>query len=118
MNGPRAAADIADAATAHIPVLRDEVVAALQPRAAALYLDGTFGVGGYSAALLDSAACTVIAIDRDPQAIAAGAALAKDYAPRLILVEGRFGDMERLLAERKIVAIDGVALDLDRKSVV
>lgn len=111
MSAPRAA-ETPVAATAHTPVLRQEVVDALQPRAAALYVDGTFGAGGYSSALLDRADCKVIAVDRDPQAVAAGAAMAQRYAPRLILIEGRFGDIETLLAERGIGFVDGVALDL------
>lgn len=99
-------------AAAHIPVLCEEIVAAMQPRAAALYIDGTFGAGGYARALLERADCTVIAIDRDPEAIAAGAALARRFDPRLVLVEGRFGDMDSMLSERGIGGVDGVMLDL------
>lgn len=96
----------------HVPVLLNEVVDALQPRDGGCYVDGTFGGGGYTAALLDRAACEVIAIDRDPDAIAAGKALAERYAPRLRLIEGRFGDMDRLLSAEGVSAVDGVALDL------
>ena len=85
-------------AARHVPVLAREVVDALQPRDGGRYLDGTFGAGGYTAAMLDRADCQVIAIDRDPDAIAAGQALAERYAPRLRLIEGRFGDMAELLA--------------------
>ena len=84
--------------TGHVPVLVREVVDALQPAGGARYLDGTFGAGGYTNALLDKADCQVIALDRDPDAIAAGQALAERYAPRLRLIEGRFGDMAELLA--------------------
>jgi 16S rRNA (cytosine1402-N4)-methyltransferase len=93
----------------HVPVLLDEVVAALSPRDGATYVDGTFGAGGYSAALLEAAQCRVVGIDRDPQAMARGAALAARYAGRLRLVEGRFGDMARLIGREKVA---GVALDL------
>jgi 16S rRNA (cytosine1402-N4)-methyltransferase len=93
----------------HLPVLLDEVVAALAPRDGATYVDGTFGGGGYTAALLDAAQCRVVGIDRDPDAMARGAALAVRYAGRLRLVEGRFGDMARLLGDEKVA---GVALDL------
>ncbi|MDE1969349.1 MAG: 16S rRNA (cytosine(1402)-N(4))-methyltransferase, partial [Alphaproteobacteria bacterium] len=67
----------------HVPVLLAEMVAALMPRDNALYVDGTFGAGGYSRALLDAASCRVIAFDRDPTAIKAGAALAARYRDRL-----------------------------------
>ena len=90
----------------------DEVIAALEPRDGATYLDGTFGGGGYAAAVLGRAACTVWAIDRDPAAIARGASLAARFPGRLHLVEGRFGEMVALLAERGIAALDGVVLDL------
>ena len=96
----------------HVPVLLNEVVDALKPRDGGRYVDGTFGGGGYSTAILDSAQCEVIAIDRDPDAIAAGQALAERYAPRLRLIEGRFGDMEQLLSAEGVSAVDGVALDL------
>jgi 16S rRNA (cytosine1402-N4)-methyltransferase len=93
----------------HIPVLLNEVVDALALRDGGRYLDGTFGAGGYTTAMLDRAQCQVIAIDRDPDAIAAGRALAERYAPRLRLIEGRFGDMAELLSGEDV---DGVTLDL------
>jgi len=96
----------------HVPVMVREVVDALQPRDGGRYVDGTFGAGGYSAAMLDRADCRVVAIDRDPDAIAAGQALAARYAPRLCLVEGRFGDMAELLSAEGLAEVDGVALDL------
>ena len=96
----------------HIPVLLNEVVDALAPRAGGRYLDGTFGAGGYTTAMLDRADCRVIAIDRDPDAIAAGRALAERYAPRLTLIEGRFGDMADLLSAEGVDDVDGVTLDL------
>jgi 16S rRNA (cytosine1402-N4)-methyltransferase len=96
----------------HVPVLLHEVVDALQPRDGGRYVDGTFGAGGYTAAMLDRADCRVIAIDRDPDAISAGRALAERYAPRLRLIEGRFGDMVDLLSAEGVDDVDGVALDL------
>ena len=99
-------------ATGHIPVLAREVIDVLQPRDGGRYVDGTFGAGGYTAAMLDRADCQVIAIDRDPDAIAAGQALAARYAPRLRLIEGRFGDMAELLSAQGVADVDGVALDL------
>jgi 16S rRNA (cytosine1402-N4)-methyltransferase len=99
-------------AARHIPVMAIEVVDALRPRDGGRYLDGTFGAGGYSAAMLDRADCRVIAIDRDPDAIAAGRTLCERYAPRLRLIEGRFGDMVELLSAEGVEEVDGVALDL------
>jgi 16S rRNA (cytosine1402-N4)-methyltransferase len=96
----------------HTPVLLNEVVAALRPRDGGRYVDGTFGAGGYTTAVLDRADCQVIAIDRDPDAIGAGQALAERYAPRLRLIEGRFGDMVELLSTEGVDEVDGVALDL------
>ena len=96
----------------HVPVMAREVVDALRPRDGGRYLDGTFGAGGYTTAMLDRADCQVIAIDRDPDAIAAGRALAERYAPRLRLIEGRFGDMADLLSAEGVEDVDGVALDL------
>lgn len=96
----------------HIPVLLDEVIAALAPRDGGLYVDGTFGAGGYSRALLRSASCRVIGIDRDPAAIERGRALAREFPGRLEVIEGRFGDMDRLLADHGVAAVDGVALDV------
>jgi 16S rRNA (cytosine1402-N4)-methyltransferase len=96
----------------HVPVLLSEVLEALRPHAGGRYLDGTFGAGGYTTAMLDKADCQVIAIDRDPDAVAAGQALAERYAPRLHLIEGRFGDMVDLLAAKGVEEVDGVALDL------
>jgi len=95
----------------HVPVMLAEVLDALAPRDGGTYLDGTFGGGGYTAAILEAAACTVWAIDRDPDAIARGAALAARFPGRLHLVEGRFGAMLKLLAGRGVTALDGVVLD-------
>ncbi len=96
----------------HIPVLLAEVVDALQPAAGGVYLDATFGGGGYARAVLEAASCTVWAIDRDPDAIARGAALAEAYPGRLHLVEGSFGDMVALLARAGVDSLDGVMMDL------
>ncbi|WP_245215714.1 16S rRNA (cytosine(1402)-N(4))-methyltransferase RsmH [Pararoseomonas baculiformis] len=96
----------------HVPVMLAEVLASLAPRDGATYLDGTFGGGGYSAAILSAAACTLYAVDRDPDAIARGASLVARFPGRLHLVEGRFGDMHALMEDRGVAALDGVVLDL------
>jgi 16S rRNA (cytosine1402-N4)-methyltransferase len=99
-------------ARAHTPVMLAEVLDALKPRAGAIYVDGTFGAGGYTRALLDAADCRVWAIDRDPDAAARGIALAPRYSGRLAVLCGRFGEMDRLLAACGVASVDGVALDL------
>jgi len=96
----------------HRPVMLREVLAVLSPRDGGIYVDGTFGAGGYSRALLEAADCTVWGLDRDPDAAAAGAGLAELYKGRLNLVAGRFGDMEALLRSRGVAASDGIALDI------
>jgi 16S rRNA (cytosine1402-N4)-methyltransferase len=96
----------------HIPVMLDDVLRALVPCDGARYLDATFGGGGYARAILEQAACTLWAIDRDPEAIARGAALAASFRGRLHLIEGSFGGMVSLLAEAGVSELDGVVLDL------
>jgi len=96
----------------HIPVMLHEVIAALGPRDGAIYVDGTFGAGGYAGALLHAANCTVWGIDRDPQAVAAAAALVRRFDGRLTVIAGRFGEMDELLDARGVTAVDGIALDL------
>ena len=89
----------------HIPVLLDEVVDAMQPRAGKLLVDGTFGAGGYSRALLNGGA-QVIAFDRDPSARVFAEGLPAD---RFRLVEGRFSELD---AETGAASLDGVVLDI------
>ena len=95
----------------HIPVLLDEVIAALAPRADGVYLDGTFGGGGYAQRILASG-CRLYAIDRDPAAIERGAALVAASGGRLVLLQGSFGDMVSLLAATPVRLLDGIVLDL------
>lgn len=95
----------------HIPVMLEEVVAALAPAPGCVIVDGTFGAGGYSRALL-AAGATVYGIDRDPDAVANGRELAKSYDGRLTVLAGRFGDMAELLAAEGVTLVDGVTLDL------
>jgi len=96
----------------HVPVLLTEVLAALTPRDDAVYVDATFGAGGYSDALLGAARCRVFGIDRDPDAVANGQALAEKHGGRLTLIAGPFGDMERLLDPFSPGPIAGIAFDL------
>lgn len=96
----------------HHPVLLDEVVSGLALTDGDVCLDGTFGAGGYSRALLASADCRVIALDRDPDAIAEGAALVAASGGRLRLRRSRFSQMDKVVAEEGVPQINGVALDL------
>src|SRR5206468_100792 len=96
----------------HRPVLLAEVMRLLAPRDGGIYVDGTFGAGGYSRAILETADCRVWGIDRDLRAIAEGAHLAHHFADRLTLIEGRFGEMQSLLADDGLRRADGIALDL------
>ncbi|MDA0662332.1 MAG: 16S rRNA (cytosine(1402)-N(4))-methyltransferase RsmH [Proteobacteria bacterium] len=96
----------------HIPVMRDEVLAVLEPVDGQVYLDGTFGAGGYSRAILDAADCTVWACDQDPDAIARGQEMAREYDGRLTLLHGRFGDLPHLLDTAGAPALDGAVFDL------
>jgi 16S rRNA (cytosine1402-N4)-methyltransferase len=106
----------------HVPVLVDAVIAALAPRDDAFYVDGTLGAGGYSRALLAAANCRVVAIDRDPEAVRRGRDLACAHGGRLSVIEGNFGEMERLLGPAAtgpmaLGPIAGIALDLGVSSI-
>ncbi len=96
----------------HVPVLLGPVKDALRPASGEVFVDGTFGAGGYTRALLEAADCRVIAIDRDPDAIAAGADLAATYQGRLTLCEGRFSHMEQIVADAGLAQVDGIVLDV------
>ncbi|MGE3245422.1 MAG: 16S rRNA (cytosine(1402)-N(4))-methyltransferase RsmH [Beijerinckiaceae bacterium] len=96
----------------HIPVLLEAVLAALQPVAGNRFIDGTFGAGGYSRALLEAGAAGVLGIDRDPTAIAAGRALAEASSGRLALAQGLFGNLDILAEAAGWGAPDGVVLDI------
>ncbi len=95
----------------HVPVMAREVVEALAVRDGAVYLDATFGGGGHSRAILAAARCRVIGLDRDPEAVARGRALAAAEA-RFTMLEGRFGELDRRLAEAGVAGVDGVLFDL------
>ncbi len=95
----------------HLPVLLAEVLARLAPKAGEIHVDGTFGAGGYTSAVLATGA-QVIAIDRDPTAIAAGGTLVAASQGRLRLVEGVFGDLDAHVEALGIDRVDGVVLDI------
>ncbi len=95
----------------HIPVMLDEVIHALAITPGSEIVDGTFGAGGYSQAILACGA-RVYAFDRDPDACAAGAVLAGRSGGQLILHSARFSEMDRVLASENITQVDGVVLDI------
>src|SRR4051794_4490059 len=95
----------------HVPVLAEAAVAALEPRDGGLYVDGTFGGGGYTRLMLEAARCRVVAFDRDPEAVERGRRMA-EAEPRLEIVGASFGRMAEELADRGIGSVDGVVLDL------
>lgn len=97
---------------AHQPVMLSEVLESLSPSAGEVYVDGTFGAGGYTRAILDAADCQVVAIDRDDGAVARAENLKAEYGDRLIFIQGRFGDVETLLQSAGIEKVDGFVLDL------
>lgn len=99
---------LAAARALHQPVMLDEVLAALAPAFGGAIVDGTFGAGGYASALLDAGAARIIALDRDPEAVARGREWAPAYGDRLDIIEGRFGDLAALVDG----PVAGVVLDI------
>jgi 16S rRNA (cytosine1402-N4)-methyltransferase len=98
-------------APGHTPVLLSQMLAALDVRSRGIYLDATFGSGGYARAILRAGAGLVFAIDRDPAAAARGRELAATCS-RFRMLEGRFGEMAELLRAHGVRQVDGIVLDL------
>ena len=98
----------------HVPVLIDEVIYALAIQEGHALVDGTFGAGGYTRAMLQAGAGRVFGFDRDPDAIVEGQSLVPDAleSGQLTLIEERFSQMDRVLADRGIGLVDGIALDI------
>lgn len=96
----------------HIPVLGASVLQYLAPRDGGIYIDGTFGAGGYSRAILDAADCRVIGIDRDQTAIALGADLVQSSGGRLTLTQDRFSALDTIALDLGHDLVDGVVLDI------
>jgi 16S rRNA (cytosine1402-N4)-methyltransferase len=107
MAGPGADFHAGGGLARHIPVLLDEVMTALSPQPGETVIDGTFGAGGYTRAILEAGA-SVVAVDRDPEAIAAGEPLVAEAGGRLKLVHGAFAELD----DHAGGAIDGVVLDI------
>ena len=96
----------------HVPVMVNEVVAAMRAADDEIIVDATFGAGGYSRALLQSAQCRVFGIDRDPTAQLLADALARDFPGHFLFLAGRFSAMISLLADAGVTAVDGIVMDL------
>ena len=111
MTGPASDARAPDGRLSHLPVMLDEVMRVLAPKAGEIIVDGTFGAGGYSRAIL-AAGASVVAIDRDPAAIARADELPAEYRDRLSLAEGLFGQLDEHAARLGHDAVDGVVLDI------
>lgn len=101
----------------HIPVMLDDVLFALRPVDGGVYVDGTFGAGGYTRAILEAADCAVYGIDRDPEAFARAKAMQRDFKGRFIPLHGCFGDVQELLAAEGVTQIDGFVLDIGVSSI-
>lgn len=98
--------------TAHMPVMLHEMLDWLAPRAGGVYVDGTFGAGGYSRAMLSAADCRVFAIDRDPTTRQFAQKLENEFPDRFVWLLGNFSDMCSLVAMHGVRSVDGVVLDL------
>ena len=96
----------------HVPVLGSEAVEMLAPHAGGVYVDATFGAGGYSRAILGVPGTQVIGIDRDRTAIAGGFDLVERSNGRLTLVEDRFSNLAHICAAQGAPAVDGIVMDV------
>lgn len=97
----------------HVPVLVSEVLESLAPKDGEIYVDGTFGAGGYTRAILGAANCKILALDRDPNAVRDAAALIDEASGRLKVVEAPFSEMDAIVrAELAGEQPDGVVLDI------
>ena len=96
----------------HVPVLGRQAIEMLEPRDGGIYVDATFGAGGYSRAILDTAGTRVIGIDRDRSAVAGGFDLVNRSGSRLTLVEDRFSNLAEICAAQGISSVDGVVMDV------
>jgi 16S rRNA (cytosine1402-N4)-methyltransferase len=104
--------DVAGGPARHIPVLVRPVVEHLGVRAGGIYIDGTFGAGGYARAILAAADCKVLGLDRDQSAVAQSAGLVEGSGGRLTVAESRFSALDEAAASFGIATADGVVLDL------
>ncbi len=95
----------------HIPVLIEPLIAAVAP-VKGVWLDGTFGAGGYTRALLEDGAVRVIGVDRDPDVLTQAADFANEFGERLTLCDGRYGNLDQICEELGVDGLDGIVLDI------
>jgi len=93
---------------AHKPVLLKEVIEVLRPKDGEVFIDGTFGAGGYTTAILQAANCKVIAFDRDPNVNKFVEALSKKFGDKFEFIRSQFSMMENAISYK----VDGIVLDL------
>ncbi len=98
--------------TSHTPVMLKEVLEQLQPKSGEVYIDGTFGAGGYSKAILNSADCVLYGIDQDPAVEEFANRLKKEYGSRFKFIAGNFSELNELMSAQNILRVDGIVLDL------
>ncbi len=98
--------------TPHISVLKEEVLYYLSPTAGKCYVDGTFGAGGHSRAILEAAPCKLIGIDRDPRAAEMATSVSQAFPTQFQFIAGQFSQMRELLDANNVTRVDGVLLDL------
>lgn len=96
----------------HYPVMLPEVLDALSPKDGGVYVDGTFGAGGYSRAILNAADCKLYAIDRDENSVASANVMEKEFGERFVFLRGCFGDVKALLRSAGVEEVDGFVLDV------
>ena len=96
----------------HVPVLLNEIIGALSPQADEVFVDGTFGRGGYARAILNSAPCKLYGMDRDPQAIEVAKQFETEFPSRFTAIQGSFSSMTDQLATRGVSSVDGIVLDI------
>ena len=96
----------------HVSVLLDEAINYLSPKDGGVYVDGTFGAGGHTRAILQAADCSVYAIDRDDSVKKFVAELKEEFGDRITFIQGCFGDMEELLLKNGVKKVDGILLDI------
>jgi 16S rRNA (cytosine1402-N4)-methyltransferase len=96
----------------HVPVLLHEVISYLKPTSNKVYIDGTFGAGGYTEEVLKTPNTKVIAIDRDPAAIKRAEDFTAEYGDRFVIAENTFSNMKQIAEDAGIDSVDGIMLDV------
>ncbi|MDG1995664.1 MAG: 16S rRNA (cytosine(1402)-N(4))-methyltransferase RsmH, partial [Emcibacteraceae bacterium] len=98
--------------TDHISVMLNEVLEAIIPNSEQIFVDGTFGAGGYSRAILQQGVSMLWGVDRDPSVQPTADALEKEFLGKFKLLHGPFSEMKRLLSEQGVDKVDGIVLDI------